>query len=169
MQKLLPVAVERREDKRAKKIHARAAEASLPVFKANGNDWRLTTAEQLAARVEANGLNSPEVQGFLAQPNAVILEGRLLYPRLYRRDQGVSSAHPWPAYAVRDFARMGFVLLNQNSYNAIFSTREPLDFPQGADAILLGCQRQDYIEARLVVFPTLPASYLSAPLSEGCD
>lgn len=46
VQRLLPVAVERREDKRAKKIHARAAEASLPVFKANGNEWRLTTAER---------------------------------------------------------------------------------------------------------------------------
>ncbi len=46
VQKLLPQAVERREDKRAKKIHARAAEASIPVFRVNGNEWRLTTAER---------------------------------------------------------------------------------------------------------------------------
>jgi type I restriction-modification system DNA methylase subunit len=44
--KLLPVSVEKREDRKARKIYARAAEASLPVFKANGNEWRLTTAER---------------------------------------------------------------------------------------------------------------------------
>jgi hypothetical protein len=53
--------------------------------------------------------------------------------------------------------------------DALFPTRQPYDFPQGADTVLLGCQRQDYIEARLVAFPSLSTSYLSAPLPEGCN
>ncbi len=44
--RLLPAAPERRSDRRARKIHARAAQASLPIFKANGNEWRLTTTER---------------------------------------------------------------------------------------------------------------------------
>ena len=44
--RLLPAAPEQRSDRRARKIHARAAQASLPIFKANGNEWRLTTTER---------------------------------------------------------------------------------------------------------------------------
>ncbi len=44
--RLLPAAPEQRADRRARKIHARAAQASLPIFKANGNEWRLTTTER---------------------------------------------------------------------------------------------------------------------------
>jgi len=44
--RLLPAAPEQRDDRRARKIHARAAQASLPIFKAGGNEWRLTTTER---------------------------------------------------------------------------------------------------------------------------
>ncbi|MFA6373771.1 MAG: N-6 DNA methylase, partial [Methanothrix sp.] len=44
--RLLPAAPEQRSDRRARKIHARAAQASVPIFKANGNEWRLTTTER---------------------------------------------------------------------------------------------------------------------------
>ena len=44
--RLLPAAPEQRSDRRARKIHARAAQASLPIFKANGSEWRLTTTER---------------------------------------------------------------------------------------------------------------------------
>jgi type II restriction/modification system DNA methylase subunit YeeA len=37
---------EQRSDRRARKIHARAAQASLPIFRANGGEWRLTTTER---------------------------------------------------------------------------------------------------------------------------
>jgi len=43
--RLLPAAPEQRSDRRARKIHARAAQASLPIFKAVG-EWRLTTTER---------------------------------------------------------------------------------------------------------------------------
>jgi hypothetical protein len=44
--RLLPAPPEQRSDRRARKIHARAAQASLPIVKANGSEWRLTTTER---------------------------------------------------------------------------------------------------------------------------
>jgi hypothetical protein len=127
-------------------------------------------ANLLAKIQDAQGAPSQgETNDFLAQPDAVLVEGRLLYPRFFSRGEGKSSAHAWPSYAIRDFPRQGFQLLNDRLTDALFPTRQPYDFPQGADAVLLGCQRQDYVEARLVVFPSLSTSYLSAPLSEGCN
>ena len=91
----------------------------------------------------------------------------MLYPRMYRRDQGMISTNPWPAYVVRDYARVSFILLNNDRYDAVFPTRNLLDFPQGADAILLACQRDKYIDVRLIAFPD--STYLSAPLANSCN
>lgn len=126
-----------------------------------------STQQELAAQVVSRGYEAAEVEAFLSQPDAVLLEGRMLLPRLYRRDDGMVSANPWPAYAVRDYARIGFVLINDDNYDAIFPTRDVLDFPQGADAILLACQREDYLDVRVVVFSD--AIYQSAPLTGPCN
>ncbi len=110
-----------------------------------------------------------EIRSFTTQPGTVIQIGELLYPRYYYRGVGLSSANAWPSYAVRDFPRMGFLLLDQARLEALFRTKDPLPFPQGADAIILGCQREDYIDVRLIAFPTANKFYLSAPLSQPCD
>ncbi|MGB7572031.1 MAG: DNA methyltransferase [Methanothrix sp.] len=44
--RLLPAAPERRSDRRARRIAARAAQAAVPIFKDSGGEWRLTTAER---------------------------------------------------------------------------------------------------------------------------
>jgi hypothetical protein len=75
-----------------------------------------------------------------------------LYPRLYRRTEGLSSTNPWPAYAVQDFARIGFILINNHNYHIIFPTRELLDFKQGADVIVLACNVNGLYHARVVDF-----------------
>jgi len=126
------------------------------------------TASQagLVATLEARGYAVEEINAFLAQPGAVLAEGRMLYPRLYRRDEGMASANPWAAYAVRDFSRIGFLLLNNQRADMIFVTKEVLDFPQGADAIILACPSDGYLDVRLVDFGE--ASYQSAPLSQPC-
>lgn len=121
---------------------------------------------ELIAKLEASGHTVEDVNAFLSQPGAVLTEGRMLYPRLYRRYEGMSSANPWAAYAPRDFARIGFLLLNGQSVNMIFTTKEVLDFPQGADTIVLACQRDGYFDVRVIDFGT--HSYQSAPLSESC-
>jgi len=125
-----------------------------------------SSPHELLARLAERGYEESQVKAFLSQPEAVILEGRLLYPRLYRRGEGIFSANPWPAYEVREYARIGFILLNRKVTNAIFQTRDVLDFPQGADAIVLACRKEDYLDARLVVFPK--RDYQNAPLSDPC-
>ena len=121
---------------------------------------------ELIAKLETGGCSAAEIKDFLSQPGAVLTEGRLLYPRMYWRGEGLSSANPWQAYAVRDFPRMGFLLLNERRSDMIFPTRELLNFPQGADAVVLACRREDYYEVRLIDFGT--HSYQSAPLSKPC-
>ena len=40
------------------------------------------------------------------------------------RSDGLASAHPWPSYAVRDFPRLGFLLLNQSRHEALMQLRQ---------------------------------------------
>ncbi len=122
---------------------------------------------QLIAKLELSGYTSEEVRSFLSHGNTVLMEGRVLYPRMYRKNEGLASAHPWPAYAIRDYARIGFILLNKNHYNLIFVTREILDFPQGADAIILACVSDDILKARVIDFGN--QTFQSAPLTQPCD
>ncbi|MCB9110464.1 MAG: glycosyltransferase family 39 protein [Anaerolineales bacterium] len=124
------------------------------------------TKDDLIAKLESDGYTRDEVESFLSQPNAVLLEGRLLYPRMYWKDDGLASANPWPAYAKRDFPRIGFLLIGGNHQNLIFPTKELLDFPQGADAIVLACSDGDVFVARVVDFGD--RSYQNAPLTEPC-
>lgn len=126
-----------------------------------------STQGELIGRLESSGYDGAEIQTFLAQPNAFIMEGRLLYPRMYRRGDGLSATNPWPAYAEKDFARIGFILINDNHHNIIFPTRDLLPFPQGEDAVILACNvGGSLLEARVVDFAA--ASYQSAPLSQPC-
>jgi hypothetical protein len=111
-----------------------------------------------------------EIQAFSSRPGAVIQQGRLLYPRSFSRNKGIASTNAWPAYALRDYPRLGFLLLNQRSTSMVFPGRiDSMFFPHAADAIVLGCQREDFIEVRLVAFPESDTVYLSAPLSESCS
>jgi len=125
-----------------------------------------STPEELIARLESHGYTRSEIEAFLSQPNATLTEGRLLYPRMYRKGEGLASANPWPAYAVKDFPRIGFILINNHSVNMIFPTKNLLHFPQGADAIILNCTNGEVATARVVDFGA--ASYQSAPLTDPC-
>ena len=124
----------------------------------------------LKARITSilNAPASEEIRTFASQPEAFIRAGRVLYPRSFSRNKGLASTNPWPAYAVRDYPRLGFLLLNQQSISAVFPGRIDSSFPDAADAIILGCQREDYVEVKLIAFPDLETVYLSAPLTETC-
>ncbi len=116
-------------------ILAFMAIGALPWFAQGLAEPRYTsTQEQLVTKLESSGYTGEDIRAFLSQPGAVLLEGRMLYPRLYRRNEGMSSAHPWPEYEVRDFSRIGFILLNNQRNDLIFPTKDLLDFPHGADA-----------------------------------
>ncbi len=140
---------------------------ALPWFAKGLVQPRYTASQvELIAKLESSGYDNKEIQTFLAQPEAVLLEGRLLYPRLYHRDEGMASANPWPAYQIRDFSRIGSILLNNKRSDLIFLTKEALNFPQGADAIILACQNDNYLEVRVIDFGS--HSYQSLPLADPC-
>ena len=126
----------------------------------------IAAQESMIASLEASGYKSEEVRAFLSQPEAVLVEGRLLYPRLFHKDEGMASANPWAAYKIRDFSRISFLLINDKRSDMIFRTKELLDFPQGADVIVLACQVDDHFEARVIDFGS--HTYQSSPLADPC-
>ena len=112
---------------------------------------------------------SSEIETFLSQQDTILQKGRLLYPRFYIRNEGAVSRNPWPAYETRSYPRLGFLFLNQSLAHAVFPTKaNVVDAPQASDVILLACKHIDYLEVRMLVFPSLNTIYLSAPLSEPC-
>jgi dolichyl-phosphate-mannose-protein mannosyltransferase len=125
----------------------------------------------LAARITSLS-NAPaidKINTFASQPGAFLQVGRVLYPRFFSKNDGLASANPWPAYAFHDYPRIGFLLLNQTSVSVVFPTKKIPEFPHAQDAIVLGCQRDGYVEARWVVFPQLDSVYSSTSLTETCS
>jgi len=103
-----------------------------------------------------------DIHEFSSQFDAIALTGRLLYPRFFGRNVGISSATPWPSYAPRDFPRLGFLLLNQHALEVVFPTRgSKIGNVQAKDTLILGCKREGYIEARILAFPNADMIYLS--------
>jgi hypothetical protein len=123
-----------------------------------------STQEQLIERVGSYAAD--DVRVFLDQPNALIVEGVMMYPRMYRRDEGMSSAHPWSAYKVRGYPRLTFLLLNSQRYDMVFPTKDLLDFPQGVDVTALACKMEDHYEVRAILFNG--QFFQSAPLPNPC-
>lgn len=130
----------------------------------------LVTRLGSSSSVQALQIDRAQIEAFAASPQATLQIGRVLYPRFFSRNTGLASANPWPAYAVRDFPRMGFLLLNQTRHDAILPERQMAGpFPHGADVILLGCQRPDYVEVRLMLFPDADTVFAGDPLSVPCN
>ncbi len=120
----------------------------------------------LSARFVSAGYNADEIAAFLSQPASLILEGRALYPRMFRRDEGIRSAHPWAAYQIRGYPRMTFLIINAQRYDAIFPTKQIFTLPQGADVTALACRMDDHIQIRVLLFDG--ESRQSAPLGDPC-
>ena len=115
-------------------------------------------------------ISAQKIQAFGEQPDAVTLTGRLLYPRNFPANSGLVSATSWPSYAPRDYPRLGFRVLNQELYQVVFPNKGiSVENVQGQDVILLGCKRENYIEARLLVFPNGDTTYLSDRALEPCS
>lgn len=142
--------------------------ASAPRY-ADTTEVELAEQLEVDPAVRALGIDRATIRGALESPGTVLQVGRVLYPRFFSRGTGLASAHPWPAYAPREFPRLGFLLLNETRHDVLLPVRKvPLDLPHGADAILLGCQAADYIEARIVLIPSAQVAVKGAPVSEPC-
>ncbi|MBV6451028.1 MAG: hypothetical protein MHPDNHAH_01756 [Anaerolineales bacterium] len=125
-----------------------------------------STVEELKQEITAQ---NPDAVEFLSQPNAQIIEGKLLYPRFFRRNDGIFSTTPWAIYAVRDYSRLGFIVLNDGAVSVIFPADAPVKLTHGADVIVLGCRQKDYLEARLIYFPELNESYQTEDVLAPCQ
>jgi hypothetical protein len=107
---------------------------------------------------------------FVRLPDTEVLSGRLLYPRFYARKDGIASAHPWAAYLKRDFARMGFLLINSEAVQVVFPVEKmPAEFPNGVDVTLLGCPKENYFEARLIYIGDEDLTLISARGLTPCE
>jgi hypothetical protein len=146
---------------------------SFPWLIENIASPRYTDQSQTALEEKMAALpNAPtfdELSAFASQPETFLQMGRVLYPRFFSKNDGLASTNPWPAYAFHDFPRIGFLLLNQTNVSVVFPTKKIAEFPHAAAAIVLGCQRDGYVEARWVAFPALDLVYSSDPLKESCS
>ncbi|MGB7876348.1 MAG: hypothetical protein WBL25_18355, partial [Anaerolineales bacterium] len=121
------------------------------------------------AELQTN-VSAEDIRVFSSQPEAVTLIGRLLYPRTFGSNAGLTSTNSWPAYEPRSYPRLGFRLLNQDLRDIVFPNKGvPVENVQGYDVIILGCERKDYVEARLLVFPNANLTYLSNLGFEPCS
>jgi hypothetical protein len=129
-----------------------------------------TQLETLTLKCRCLSGYETDIQTFLAQPDAVALTGRVLYPRYFGRNDGLPSTNPSPAYAPRDYPRIGFYfLVPGNMQLAILPIKGARTFPHATDAVLYGCQREKYIEVKLMVFIDAGLIYTSGSLTDSCE
>jgi hypothetical protein len=132
-----------------------AEHAAAPHFVSLPQTALVQQASQVLT-IQRTGLTQDGLNNFLAQnPNAEVLQGRALYPRFFWRGQGIAQAHPSPAYVARDYSRLGFYFMMNQTTPVVFQSKTvPANFPDAGDAIILGCKQLDYLEARIIIFPT---------------
>ncbi len=117
-----------------------------------------------------SGLNAGQAEAFLSQPHALALQGRLLYPRYFSRNDGLASTNPSPAYAPRPFPRLGFLVLTPEAlHQVVLPIKGVPSLPDNlAPVVILGCPRQGYVEARLVILVERQEIVVSDLLKEDC-
>jgi hypothetical protein len=97
-----------------------------------------------------------DMDAFLAQPGAVALNGRALWPRYYAGGAGEPGGQ-WPAYNAQPVARLGFLLAGPLGTQVVLPlTFAPSAFPNASDVIVYGCEQQGYVRAIAVLFDQDP-------------
>ena len=128
------------------------------------------------SQIASVGLHPQEIHSFLQNPSAEVSVGRVLYPRYYIENEG--EVHFYPV-VVMGFPRTTFTLIGPKGEQGIVLPGEKPDhFPHTADALVLGCREQLYVDAIAVilldeteaVYTRSPESPLQCPLKQPvCD
>ncbi|MBQ4512453.1 MAG: hypothetical protein II969_05635 [Anaerolineaceae bacterium] len=124
------------------------------------DQYSLQTTDQNIRDLEEIVSSSPDKQKMLAELLAEegreVLNGRLIYPRYFTENTGLASGHPWIAYRIRDFSRLGFVLLNQENHDIILPMgTEPSYIPNAAYVYVIGSNdEQGFFRADAVIIPS---------------
>ena len=101
------------------------------------------SAAEAAAWLEARGYDAAPIAAELADADEIRV-GRMLYPRWFYADEGMTSANPWAAYRPRPFNRLGFVLLNRENVDVVAPLAEmPPSAPHRADCLVAGARADD--------------------------
>jgi hypothetical protein len=144
--------------------------AAMPIVeKSVPERYRDVQAPALLASLEERGLlvSGGGVQAFMTQPGAEVLVGRGLYPRFYLAGNGEPGSG-WPSFTSRPYDRLGFYLLGPSRRQVVLRLpAAPAYFPNGADVLVLGCSKGDYLDAYLVaILDPSPVILTRAPLEQ---
>ena len=123
------------------------------------------------------GISQADIKAFIAHPGARIIQGRILYPRLFDRDVG-NPISMFDYYHPRLYPHMVMVVLGPRGETWVWlpvSTTPKL--PNASDAIVLGCREGGYVQAWAILltsenrlFKRDPAASFNCPLPEPvCD
>ncbi len=140
-------------------------------------DLRLQVTAKASTQL---GLTSKEWQAFLSSPQSIIMQGRILYPRQFEKDEG-PAASIYDIYIPKPYPRMVFALIGPNGMNnAMLAAMQAPNIPNASDAIILGCRESTYIQVWGILVndgdqfikrtPATAAESLLCPLQEPvCD
>ena len=114
-------------------------------------DAQLLAELQAMPAVRQNTNLTKALNHLPADSNLRILKGRAIYPRYYGQDK-VEPDTAKTAYATLFYPRVVFFFLSDetNQTVALPVAQVPEHFPHPMDMILIGCQQEAMIEARLV-------------------
>jgi hypothetical protein len=141
---------------------------------------RAALARQVFKDSGGLGLSNKEWSAFLTSPQAVVVKGRALYPRLFEKDQG-NSASIYKFYYSKPYPRIVFTVIGPNGETqAMLAAMQAPALPNTSDVVILGCRESTYVQVWAVllnggtqIFKRTPASAaesLTCPLREPvCD
>lgn len=119
-------------------------------------------------------LKSADLEEFMQNPNAILVEGRALYPRFYGIDVGEPDSVS--AYRAQGFPRLVITTIGPADiqFGVLPLDSSPEYFPNGVDVIMLGCKQEYNIDLAAIIITSpvekiisrLPASALTCPMPE---
>jgi len=130
---------------------------------------QLVTSLSESPSVQHLGVNRTQIEMFNADPQTTLQIGRVLYPRFLlatRAGFQPSMAGIRPSR----FSPPGFCAHQSISKRRRSSlAHDPGSLPVSFRRNRFGCQRTDYLEVRLILFPDSDTAYLSTPLTVPCN
>lgn len=102
----------------------------------------------------------PELSDAIQESTVNMVYGRLIYPRWFEAGDGLTSANPWPVYQIRDFDRLGLMLLNETNTEVILPASDlPRPLPYRAACLAVGrWSDESWFKVDLLIFPDITGS-----------
>ena len=117
------------------------------------------------------GVQVSSIEELLNADGSVSGIGRALYPRHFPAGEGLPGTG-WEGFSPMNMSRMTFVFTGTSPNQVVLPLDEPPDyFPHASDVLIIGCQREGFIEARIVaIYGEEKSAILRSPLSmRTCD